>query len=391
MRMKEPGSETSGTSQQITGCEPEIPQKKPPQSTLPTTLPIHLFVIAAFIYSIFPLISEAARAHYEQLLFTPIPHATRHRLTPSPKKKNMMSMFKTQPQHRLNSVNYMFWKKPRPYRTGKSRSIRDIATGAETYPQTGGRASAIQTKQRDHRTRAATRLDVVQAACTPDAATHISRLHDLCGVWEALRPRSHTKEPAEARLMIGTSFDRCTLKDDEKLIDYFTRLSEIQQQLFGSPAEINDLTFLYHIFGTLRQVPKFQMTVGHLQNGMRAGGLTPDAAMNRIEAAEQMHDEDTNIGDTSTAAEILYASGRRGRGSDRGHGRGGRGWGQGRGSGGSSNRKENDDGICYHCGLKGHIKADCRPRARGEEALAQRGKRNVRGNGPNPTRQERGA
>ena len=86
------------------------------------------------------------------------------------------------------------------------------------------------------------------------------------------------------------------------------------------------------------------MMVGFLQNDMRAGGLTPDAAMNRIEAAEQMHNEDTNIGDTSTTAEGLYTSGRRGRGS----GRGGRGRGQGRGRGGSSNGKENDDRTCNH-------------------------------------------
>ena len=113
-------------------------------------------------------------------------------------------------------------------------------------------------------------------------------------------------------MMIRTSFDRCTLKDNEKVMDCFNRLSEIRQQLSGSPAKINDFTFLYHILRTLRQVPKLQMTVGFLQNDMRAGGLTPDAAMDRIEAAGQMHDEDTNIGDTSTIAEGLYASRRRG-------------------------------------------------------------------------------
>ena len=103
----------------------------------------------------------------------------------------------------------------------------------------------------------------------------------------------------------------------------------------------------------LRQVPKFQMTVGFLQNDMRAGGPTPDAAMNRIEAAEQMHDEDTNIGDTSTTAEGLYASGPR-----RGHGGWGRG--QGRRRGGSSNGKDNDNRTCYHCEVTGHVKVDCK-------------------------------
>ena len=226
--------------------------------------------------------------------------------------------------------------------------------------------------------------------------THINHLHDLREVWEALRLGLHTKDSDEVRMMIRTSFDRCSLKDNEKVMDYFNRLSEIRQQLSGSPAEINGFTFLYHIFRTLRQVPKFQMMVGFLQNDMRAGGLTPDAAMNRIEAAEQMHDEDTNIGDTSTTAEGLYASGRHGRGSGRGRGRGGRDRGQGRGRGGSSHGKDNDNSwkqelTCYHCGLTGHIKVDCKFRIRGEEALAQHGKRNGRGNGPNSKRQKKEA
>ena len=267
-------------------------------------------------------------------------------------------IFKTQPQHCLNSVNYVCWKNL--VRTALEKvEAYDIATGMETYPQTRGSASAIQAKQRDYRKRAATGLEVIQAACTPAVTTHINHLGDLREVWEALRLRFHTKDSDEARMMIRISFDRCTLKDDEKVMDYFNRLSKIRQQLSGSPAEINDFTFPYHTFRTFRQVPKFQMTVGFLQNDMRAGGLISDAAMNRIETAEQMHDEDTNIGDTSTTAEGLYASGpRRGRGSSRGRGRGrGRGhggWGrgQGRGRGGSSNGKENDDRTCYHCGLK---------------------------------------
>ena len=65
--------------------------------------------------------------------------------------------------------------------------------------------------------------------------------------------------------------------------------------------------------------------------------------------------------------------------------------GQGRGRGVSSNAKENDDRTCYHCGVKGHVKVDCKFRIRGEEALAQRGKRNGRGNGLNSKRQKKEA
>ena len=42
-------------------------------------------------------------------------------------------------------------------------------------------------------------------------------------------------------------------------------------------------------------------------------------------------------------------------------------------------------------GVKGHIKVDCKFRIRGEEVLAQRGKQNGRGNGPNSKRQKKEA
>ena len=306
-----------------------------------------------------------------------------------------MSIFKTQPQHRLNSVNYMCWKNLVRTALGKVEAY-DIAIGEEAYPLDGGSASTVQAKQRDYRKRAATGLEVIQAACTPAVTTHINHLHELRKVWEALRVRFDTKDSDEARMMIRTSFDRCTLKDNEKAMDYFNRLSGIRQQLSGSPAKINDYTLLYHIFRTLRQVPKFQMAIGFLQNDLRAGSLTPDAAMNRIEAAEQMHDEDsqvTNIGNTSTTAEGLYTSGYRGHGGRgggyrgggyRGGGRGGirgqrwgqgQGQGRGRGRGGSGFGKTNNDWklekTCFHCGVKGHVTSDCRQRIRGEEARAQ--------------------
>ena len=107
-----------------------------------------------------------------------------------------MSIFKTQPQHRLNSVNYMCWKNL--LRTAlETVEAFDIATGTETYPQTGGSASAIQAKQRDYRKRAPTGLEVVQVACTPAVTAHINHLHDLHEVWEALRLRFHTKTPTK--------------------------------------------------------------------------------------------------------------------------------------------------------------------------------------------------
>ena len=57
----------------------------------------------------------------------------------------MMSIFKTQPQYRLDSVNYICWKNLVRTALEKVEAF-DIASGMETYPQTGGSASAIRAK-----------------------------------------------------------------------------------------------------------------------------------------------------------------------------------------------------------------------------------------------------
>ena len=126
----------------------------------------------------------------------------------------------------------------------------------------------------------------------------------------SLELRFYTNNSGGAGVATRTCFYRCTLKDDKKVMDYFNRLSEIRQQLSRSTAETNDYTSLHHISRKFRHVSKFQMTNGFLQDEMGAGSLTPGAAMNKaesaeqctnkVESAEQMHDEDNfctdNIG-----------------------------------------------------------------------------------------------
>lgn len=94
----------------------------------------------------------------------------------------------------------------------------------------------------------------------------------------------------------------------------------------------------------------------------------------------------TEVANAGTAAVGLHAYSRRGRDgrvdgfhaySREGRGSGGGGWGRGRrrsGRGGSSRGKDRGESdswklqmTFYHCGAKGHIRADCRRRIRGEE------------------------
>ena len=223
------GSERSllfNTSSKITGYEPGVNSINHFFFTL-STITERLLQNSHhhLVYSICLSISAAARAISRKLILplfeTRASRKTPRRLSSNTTEKHpryiTMSIFKIQPQHCLNSVNYMCWKNLVRTALEKVEAF-DIATGTETYPQTGGSASAIQAKQRDYRKRAATRLEVIQAACTPGVTTHIDHLHDLREVWEALRLRFYTKDSDEVRMTIRTSFDRCTLKDDEKVL-----------------------------------------------------------------------------------------------------------------------------------------------------------------------------
>ena len=146
-----------------------------------------------------------------------------------------MSIFKAQPQLRLNSLNYMCWKnliRPAPQ---KAEAYK-IATGEEVFPE--GTTNQIKDKQRDYDRRAATGLDVILAACAPSIAVQIGNIDNLPELWESLKARYHTRDSDDARMIIKNNFDRCTLEEGEKVGEFFHRLSELRQQLAGSPAEI---------------------------------------------------------------------------------------------------------------------------------------------------------
>ena len=119
------GSLLSNTSSQITGYEPGVnstKKKNQPQSTLPTA---HTSIRYRSSYLLYFLINigSCMNTITSSSLFTPIPHNAPISLPIPPINAlhTTMSIPKTQPLHRLNSDNYMCWKKPRPHRTSESR------------------------------------------------------------------------------------------------------------------------------------------------------------------------------------------------------------------------------------------------------------------------------
>jgi hypothetical protein len=272
---------------------------------------------------------------------------------------------------KLNHHNYVMWRNIiRP--TLRSVEAYRIATGEELYPD--GNTVAIRKEQRDFEKRAALGAKTILSSCTTEIMTRIMHLDGPREMWESLREEFDNEDSQAARTTIRHRFDNSRLGENEKVGVYFTRLRTLRQQLTGTTDAIDDQAFRGHIFKTLRPISKFRTIITFLQ--ATRPPPTPDHIMRTVQTDEEETDAMSlttggDIGDTLTTAEGLHASGRGGR-RGRGRGRSPRGRGRGRGGRFSSEKRDDreddtsdsDKRCCFHCGISGHIKADCPHRKR---------------------------
>jgi hypothetical protein len=288
----------------------------------------------------------------------------------------MADLFKNQQHYKLNDHNYMQWRNwIRPIL--QSVDAYDIAIGSEQRPANPNNTAAGRTQQKDFTIRSGKGISVILAACTYEINVGIGHIDDLHNLWESLKRRFDSQTSRDACTIIRNYFDSCSLKKDEKVPQFFARLSDLRQQLINTEFEINDRTFLDHIFKNLRNVSRFRTAIEVLEMNDSDAGLTPETVMHRLEITEQKHNISagiTDMGNESMAEGLsaeaqTYSNRSRGRGRGRGRRGRGRGRGQNRGSGGSKGEKgkEKEDRACYHCGRKGHLMADCHHRKRAME------------------------
>ena len=150
-------------------------------------------------------------------------------------------------------------------------------------------------------------------------------------MWEGLDSSLDNASTQSARSLILHKFSTSRPGGDEKVAEYFIRISAHLQQLAGTPDAIPYHAFRSHIYNTL--MGNFSVIITILQEKQPAP--TPEEVMRTMETHADSVEASklTEVASAVTATDGLYASG-----CDQGC-RGGRG-GTGKGKGGTAAQTE---------------------------------------------------
>ena len=234
---------------------------------------------------------------------------------------------------------------------------------------------------------------MIRLSCSPEVRRIIKGMSNPHEMWNTLESSLDTAGSYIGRQEILRQLRACRPKEDEPLKTYFTKLSNYRTQLDHTDDAITDRDFRTQIFTSLpSQYAMILMVLKH-----RRPLPTPEEAMHDLLEEETTTGLTKELGDASTgAAQLSQRGGYRGRGrggcgglggrGGRGGcgGRGGRGGNGGSGGSGASHESKctyckidsdttdacrkrkrdqeggnNDEHICFQCGLPGHVKVDC--------------------------------
>jgi len=214
---------------------------------------------------------------------------------------------------------------------------------------------------------------IIRLSCSPEVRRIFKGMRNPHVMWNILETSLDTAGSYIGRQDILHQFRACLPKEDEPLKSYFTKLSNYHKQLDHTDDTITDRDFRTQILTSLpSQYAMILMVLKH-----RRPLPTPEEAMHDLLAEETTASLTKELGDASTGAALLS---QRGGYCARG-GRSGRG-----GRGGTRDSHEskctyckidshttdacrkrkraqeggnNDEHICFQCGLPGHVKVDC--------------------------------
>jgi len=287
---------------------------------------------------------------------------------------------------RLTYANYNKWKDDMILVLSAIRAYA-IVTGDDPEPQ---RLDLNHDKNYDNwKAKAAEAVPMIRLSCSPEVQRIVKGMRNPQEMWNTLETSLDSAGSYIGRQDILRQFRACQPKEDKPLRAYFTKLYNYCTQLDHTGDAITDRDYRTHIFTSLpSQYAMILMVLKH-----RRPLPTPEEAMHDLLEGETTTGLTKELRDASRGAALLsprggYRGQRRGRSGYRG--RGGRGGcGGSGGSGGSSGsgdsheskcsyckidshttdacRKRkctheggnNDECICYQCGLPGHVKVDC--------------------------------
>jgi len=270
---------------------------------------------------------------------------------------------------KLTHANYDEWKEDMTHLLSAMRAYV-IITGGDLESQ------PIDFDQDDNyndwKAKEAEAAFIIRHSCSPKVWRIVKGMRNPPEMWNTLETSLDTARSYISRQDILCQFRAWRPKEDEPLKAYFTKLSNYHTQLRHTDDTITNCNFWTQIFISLPW--QYGMIIMFLKH--RRPLPTPEEAMHDLSEEETTTGLTKKLGDASTRAALFSQ-----RGGFHGRGRGGHG-----GSVGIGDRHEskctyckidsdttdacrkrkraqeegnNDECICFLCGLSGHVKVDC--------------------------------
>jgi transposase InsO family protein len=196
----------------------------------------------------------------------------------------------------------------------------------------------------------------------------ISKCQDAKEAWESLKATYEAKSNAR-KLQLKRELNHLRKEPSEPLTTYFSRATDIRDQLLSAGQEVPDDEIVLTILSGLPS--EYDMVVTVLTTGNEQHKL--DELLAKLLQVEQ---RSTRTPDTKERA--LFSNGANTSFRGRGDGRQSKPGGNWR-PGGGSKPKQHSEAECWHCGRKGHIQSECRSKARGEPARGRNARTNQNG------------
>lgn len=299
----------------------------------------------------------------------------------------------------LTGANYHQWQsKIMDHLQGIN--ARHIVNGVETLP--GGNASNAQ---RDFNERKEKASSMLRRACGYEARSYIENEYDPVTIWQVLREKFASDAAAQpTRLQLTMKFGTSRLKPNQSVGEWIAELRQIQNELAGSVAAINDHQIISHVLTHLPANYKYLKTlISHSKDPAVQTLENIAHEFQLFDAEEKLENQlsgNLTSASTLTKANALSAQqtnhrgrgGYRGRGNYRGRGRSGfrndsnyrqypytNRLSQEKNNVNSeapkltrSGRPAHPDIMCYYCLQKGHFQNDCELRKRANSLTQQR-------------------
>jgi hypothetical protein len=156
----------------------------------------------------------------------------------------------------LNPRNYHTWKADMMIFL-KCENALDIALGREPPPN----CNSTFAKKESYQKRLGRATGMIYSSVEPNIRAIINKLpdQDPDRIWKALDQKYNTATSRSGRLAIRRKFQLTTMKSDSSVQDYISCLSNIQQELIGTPEEISDESLISHLLANLAD--KFKSVV----------------------------------------------------------------------------------------------------------------------------------